>query len=183
MSEPAPINPSNATNPDLDWSQVRETIAMLNLAVAQIELALRNGNESVDSLGDSFTSMAGNVEVIRRTIVSKPDKDPELEGLCDSVAADMQNAIVAFQFYDKLTQRLSHLSHSMACLGELVGDPTRLYSPFAWVGLQEKIKSSYTVESDRAMFKAILNGASVEEALRASEIAKQHEEDDDIEFF
>ena len=31
------VPPSTAARPDLDWSQVRETIMMLNLAVAQIE--------------------------------------------------------------------------------------------------------------------------------------------------
>jgi len=183
MAEPIPISPSNASRPDLDWSQVRETILMLNLAVAQIELTLKHGNESVSTLGDSFTSMAGNVEVIRRVMLAQPSVDKNLESVCDSVAADVQNAIVAFQFYDKLTQRLSHLSHSMNCLARLVADPSKLYNPLAWVGLQEKIKSSYTVESDRAMFKAILNGASVEDALHASELAKQQEADDDIEFF
>ena len=183
MADAAPIMPSNASNPDLDWSQVRETILMLNLAVAQIELALRSGNDSVSALGDSFTSMAGNVEVIRRAVLAQPSADKSLETICESVASDVQNAIIAFQFYDKLTQRLSHLSHSMDRLAELVGNPSKIYSPFAWAGLQEKIKSSYTVESDRAMFNAILNGASVDEALHASELAKQQELDDDIEFF
>jgi len=183
MSEPLPISPSKASDPDLDWSQVRETILMLNLAVAQIELTLRNGNESVNSLGNSFTSMAGNIEVIRRVLSAQSNSDQSLETICDSVAGDVQNAIVAFQFYDKLTQRLAHLSHSMNSLAKLVANPTKLYSPFAWVGLQEQIKSSYTVESDRAMFRAILNGASVEEALRASELAKQQENDNDIELF
>ena len=183
MADTAPIMPSNASNPDLDWSQVRETILMLNLAVAQIELALRNGNDSVSTLGNSFTSMAGNVEMIRRAVLAQPALGSGLERICESMAGDVQNAIVAFQFYDKLTQRLSHLSQSLDCLAKLVGDPAQIYSPFAWSGLQQKIQSSYTVDSDRAMFQAILQGASVDEALHASEIAKQQENDDDIEFF
>ena len=68
--------PSRAENPDLDWSQVRETILMLNLAVAQIELSLRNGNDSVTCLGDSFTSMAGDVEMIRAAADALPGSTP-----------------------------------------------------------------------------------------------------------
>ena len=53
--------PSTAARPDLDWSQVRETILMLNLAVAQIEMALKESSGSVDVLTNSFTDMYGNL--------------------------------------------------------------------------------------------------------------------------
>ena len=33
------IGPSTAVSPDLDWSQIRETVLMLFLSVAQIEIA------------------------------------------------------------------------------------------------------------------------------------------------
>ena len=40
---------STSANPDLDWSQLKETIIMLNLAIAQIEQSLHEGNASVDT--------------------------------------------------------------------------------------------------------------------------------------
>ena len=178
--------PSRADNPDLDWSQVRETILMLNLAVAQIELSLRNGNDSVTCLGDSFTAMAGDVEMIRAAADALPDcvSTDTISERCSRVSEQMQDAIIAFQFYDKMTQRLSHLSNSMAALATLVNTPTELYNPYAWRSLQDKIKSTYTVPSDIAMFEAILTGCSVEDALKASEQATQErQDDDDIELF
>ena len=39
--------PSISTAPDLDWSQVRETVRMLNLAVAQIDKAMKWGKPGV----------------------------------------------------------------------------------------------------------------------------------------
>ena len=57
MSSPeSAISPSNSENPDLDWSQVRETVMMLNLAIAQISGTLKDGDESVASLADYLTS-------------------------------------------------------------------------------------------------------------------------------
>ncbi|MDT8382877.1 MAG: hypothetical protein RRB22_00520 [Gammaproteobacteria bacterium] len=43
------IRPSNSDNPDLDWSQVRESVMMLDLVIAQIAGSLQDGDESVAS--------------------------------------------------------------------------------------------------------------------------------------
>ena len=187
MALPIPQpGPSHAGNPDLDWSQVRETVLMLNVAVAQIETSLLNGDESVNTLANSFTSMVANAEMIGMAAENLPD-NAEKETIvnnCNQVAEKMRAAIMAFQFYDKLTQRLTHLSSSLAVLGELVQKPEQLYNPYAWRGMQEKIKSKYTVESDKAMFEAILNGRSVEEALAlARHCETESAQDDDLEFF
>ena len=64
---------SSARNPDLDWSQVRETILMLALAVAQIEMSMRESDGSVEVLSNSFTSMVGQVKMIERTVAALPD--------------------------------------------------------------------------------------------------------------
>jgi hypothetical protein len=53
------VGASNASSPDLDWSQVRETILMLNLSIAQIEIALHDSSISVGELTDSVTSISG----------------------------------------------------------------------------------------------------------------------------
>ncbi|MCW8855555.1 MAG: hypothetical protein OQK72_12710, partial [Gammaproteobacteria bacterium] len=49
---------SSTSNPDLDWSQVRETVSLLRLAAAQVDFSMRDGEKSVNALTDSFTSMA-----------------------------------------------------------------------------------------------------------------------------
>ena len=49
---------TSAHMPDLNWSQVRETVLMLELAAVQIESAMKDSNASVEVLTNSFTSMA-----------------------------------------------------------------------------------------------------------------------------
>lgn len=179
------FQPSAADRPDLDWSQVRETVMMLNLAVAQISGALQEGDESVKTLTESFSAMMENTAAIQAANNEAPADSPrhdDIERRCQAISTQMQTAIVAFQFYDRLNQRLGHLTDSLAALGELVGNPGQLYNPHAWKRLQADIKSRYTVESDKAMFEAILQGATVKEALEHSR-GRQTETDDDIELF
>ena len=181
--EEARKSPSTAQKPDLDWSQVRETVLMLNLAVAHIERAMREGDDSVTALADSFTSMAGHVQAMGAAAAELPPgpaRDSIVEN-CRQVGERVQAAIVAFQFYDRLTQRLDHVANSLGALAGLVGDPQRLYSPYAWRALQEKIKSRYTIAADRAMFDALLAGASVQEALEQGR--QEGEGGEDVELF
>lgn len=162
---------STARNPDLDWSQVRETILMLALAVAQIEMSMRDSDESVEVLSNSFTSMVGQVKMIEKTVASLPDTAETADakaaivGSCATVGEMMRAAIVAFQFYDKLTQRLSHVSSSLGTLADLISDTRRLYNPYEWLGMQEKIKSRYTMVEEGLMFDAIMQGKTVRQAL------------------
>lgn len=172
---------SSAQNPDLDWSQVRETVRMLNLAVAQIEMSMKEGDDSVDTLTDAFTTMAARVKVIEKLEKDKGDeKSQQVVEQCGEVASEMQHAIMAFQFYDKLTQRLSHVSHSLESLVGLIDDNSRLYNPIEWSLLQEKIKSKYTMPAEHDMFDKMMQGMSIEEILHET----QHSQvDDDIELF
>lgn len=175
---------STANAPDLDWSQIQETVMMLSLAVAQIDRAMNEGTDSVSALTDSFTSMAESASIINEACADLPDNAARTAILDKSqaITAQMHAAIVAFQFYDKLSQRLNHVCNSLASLSELVGDSKRLFSPGEWQGLQQEIRSKYPTESDKRMFDALLEGASVEDALKASVNASE-EECDEIELF
>jgi hypothetical protein len=42
------LHGSTAHAPDLDWSQVRETVLMLHLAAGQVEAAMRESTASVE---------------------------------------------------------------------------------------------------------------------------------------
>lgn len=174
---------STADRPDLNWSQVIETVKMLNLAVAQIEMSMKEGEDSVDTLTQVFTKTAERVEGIESLVAAseKNDASEVILGHCAEIAQQMQYAILAFQFYDKLTQRLSHVSDSLDKLGGLVADNSRLYNPNEWVGLQEIIRAKYTMPAEHDMFEKIMQGMSVQEIIEQTPAHKHNE--DDIELF
>ena len=183
--------PSNAVSPDLDWSQVRETVRMLFLATAQIEIALTESDDSVLHLTDAFTSMIGYENVIKMAVQELPETEETnvirqtISHNADMVTESMQNAIVAFQFYDKLTQRLAHVSHSVEALSGLVSDNARIYNPYEWRALQEKIKSRYSMREEVEMFDAVMNGADVRDVIHSFNESNKIKAtvDDEIEFF
>jgi len=179
---------TSAHAPDLNWSQVRETVLMLELAAVQIETAMKDSNASVEVLADSFTSMAGYLRTISDTLQALPETEEtagvkqSLIGTSDQVSGMVHQAIVAFQFYDKLVQRLSHVGHSLGALSDLVADQRRLYNPHEWVGLQEKIRSKYSTREELAMFEAVMQGIPIQEAVDRY-VAEMNQKNDDIEFF
>ena len=181
---------SRASAPDLDWSQVRETVRLLNLAVAHIEESMSVGNESVDVLTDSFTTMAGTIQSIAKSVKELPESGTNkvtrsIEEKCESLHDEVHAAIIAFQFYDRLVQKLTHVSNSMDALGELIIDDKKLYDPLEWSALQEKIRCRYTMESERRMFDALMKGASIQQALEQAKIHKDGDKSElgDIDLF
>lgn len=189
---------SNANRPDLDWSQVKETINMLTLAVAQIESSMKEGEQSVSELTEAFTYVASKLSNLAQhgktlQTTDTPDQQTIIESIRDEsedIRSQVSNAIVAFQFYDRLSQRLEHVKRDLMCLSSVISTPEQLYNPLAWSKLQTDIASNYTMEAERIMFEHIMNGATIEQAL---EIYKHHfdkksdlEDDtsgDDIELF
>ncbi len=183
---------TRAGSPDLDWSQVRETVLMLELAAGQVDAAMRDSNSSVDTLMDTFTSMADTLATIDVALGTLPDTigngmvKSEIQDNARQVAQKVHQAIIAFQFYDKLVQRLDHVCHSLSGLSGLVSDTSRLYNPAEWSALQELIRSKYTMAEERGMFDAVMAGATVEEALKhymATRMQQVEDSGGEIELF
>ena len=83
-------------------------------------------------------------------------------------------------------QRLDHVCHSLSELSELVSNTGRLYNPQEWSGLQERIRSKYTMAEERGMFDAVMAGATVQEALKQYMTARMQEVEEsggEIELF
>lgn len=182
---------TTAHTPDLNWSQVRETVLLLELAAGQIEAAMTDSGASVEVLTGSFTGMAENMRLISETVAALPETGEagearqRLLGAADQVSGMVHQAVIAFQFYDKLAQRLAHVTHSLGDLSDLVADQQRIFNPREWVGLQERIRSKYTTADERTMFEAVMQGTPVPVALAQYVEAMRGRQpaDDDIELF
>ena len=181
---------------ELNFSQVGETIAMLALTVAQIETSMKEGDQSVNQLTDSFTDLACHsqeiIEEAQKLDVNIPHEAEIRKNMlhaAEGLSGKIQQAVIAFQFYDRLSQRLDHASHSLEKVGHLFANSTERYQEDAWRNVQEDIKSSYTMEAERIMFEHIMRGHTVAEALEIyhhqfkSDKDESFDTDDDIELF
>jgi hypothetical protein len=173
------VRGSGAPAPEPDWSQVRETVLMLELAAGQVEAAMKDSSGSVEVLTDTFTSLVDTLQHIDAAVDTLPDTignglvKAEIQSNTQLVAAKVRQAIVAFQFHDKLAQRLDHVCQSLAGLSRLVSDRERLAQPAEWRNLQQDILAKYSMCEERAMFDAVLRGSSVREALDSYLAARQ----------
>ncbi len=181
--------PSSAARPDLDWSQVKETVLMLKLAAAQVKFSLQDGDSSVNVLTDSFTSMASGIAEIEKataglfeTCAVEDNQRQVIEQHCQKIAEKMHGAIIAFQFYDLLVQRLGHVVTGLSDLEGLVGDSSKLYLPGEWKLLQERIRGRYSMDRERELFDAIVAGEDLQQVLDRV-LAEQGDKQDDIELF
>lgn len=184
----------------LGSKEVQETIMILNLSVAQIDLSITEGDNSVNTLIDSFTYMSQHIEKIQATsedLYAATGEDDailkhksHLLSQAGELSTKMQQAIIAFQFYDKLSQRLTHVSHGLSGLAEIVSHEMRVKSPEEWEAFKASVRKGTTMREEEELFELIFDQeVPAEEAI---EIMKQrmrdrmHEEEEaeeEIEFF
>lgn len=171
-----------ATNNDKNWSQVRETILMINVAVARIEHAMLEGDDSFTSLSQSFIGTINAASEITRA-VDKLEDSPiknKIKEKSKDITLRVSDSIVSFQFYDRLSQRMALVSKTLSSLNEILNDNSRTHNPDEWINLQNLIRSKYTLDSDQEMFDAVIKGMPINEALQ---IAVKKTTEDEIEFF
>jgi len=157
---------SGAAQGEPDWSQISETLAMLALAVAQIDTSLHEGHQSVNQLTENFTAMANNTQKILQLAQQQSgETNQEISAVAGEINQEIQQAVVAFQFYDRLTQRLEHVGDSLERMGHLIERPDSRYHAESWRDLQQHIKGNYTMEAERIMFEHIMAGNTVADAL------------------
>lgn len=166
-----------------DMCRVRETVMMLNLAVARIEHAMCEGDDSISTLTDSFTTLAESARNINQSAQNLPECDEKAVILHNgkNVSTKVTAAIMAFQFYDRLSQRLHHVSNSLNAMTALIDDDCRLSKPEEWRQLQETIRAKYTLDDDKKMFDQLMQGMTVAEVLKQAN--ESGPADDDIELF
>lgn len=162
----------NQGNPPANsWSHISETVNMLYLAVCQIETTMSEANTSVDTLTESFTHLAGHTRDVASHVQNLTDTrelgefKQEVTETADEIQVNISKAIQAFQFYDRVCQRVDHVARSLEKVSQLLEDDSHLTHRDSWKSVQEQIKASYTMEAERIMFEYLMRGASVKEAL------------------
>ncbi len=188
------------TNYVLGSKEVQQTILVLNLSIAQIDLSITEGDNSVNTLIDSFTFMSHHIEQIQQAgnklaemSESSNDVDQHKSVLLSEageLSLKMQQAIIAFQFYDKLSQRLEHVSHGLTGLADIVSHEMKVKSEAEWEAFKSSVRKGTTMREEEELFELIFDQhVPTEEAI---EIMKErmrqrmHEVDEaeeEIEFF
>jgi len=184
-----PILPANKNrdihqgDDTVDWCHIQESLKILLLAMAQIELSLTDGEHNVTELGSLFTNMAKHLDEVNTFLSLQADTPDEIISHGADLAASINEGVVAFQFYDRISQRLQHVIMGLALMEEVLNSKQLRISPDAWRKLQEEIQASYSLDCERKMFDLVLKGTSVHEALKLYRDENHSPKEDDIELF
>jgi hypothetical protein len=138
---------------------------MLGLCEAQMESALQDSDQAVDALIKAFTCLVEATRAVSSVTSNLPPEIKErLAGDIDSqvaaISKQMGAAVMAFQFYDKLTQRLGHVRYSLSTLALFVCDRTRSSQPEQWKRLLNTLRRLYRTEEERQIFQTIIDGVT-----------------------
>jgi hypothetical protein len=177
-----------------DFSHIKDTLTILGITIAQIRTSLSDGSSGFDTLSSTFAQIADNVLTIHDSAMTiscvEPKDQLELELIQASSSAakvKVSSAIVDFQFFDRLDQRLDHVIKSLDDMSKLISNPDRLQNPREWMELQSNLHDSYSMESERLMFASIMGGSSIEEAIEIYHASTSDDTDDskadDVEMF
>jgi hypothetical protein len=143
---------------------------MLELCEAQMESAMCESDLAVDSLIKAFSGLAESAQSLNAMAAKlTPEQRKAFEGVdlkkqMESIERQMSSAIVAFQFYDKLTQRLGHVRYSLSTLALFVCDRTQAGQRDQWRRLYTTLKRLYRTEEEKQIFDMMVEGASADEA-------------------
>ncbi len=186
----------------LGAKEVQETILMLNLSVAQIELSISDGDNSVNTLIDSFAFMSQHISQIQSTSqhiadMANDESDGginEQQSLLMNEASElsqkMQQAVIAFQFYDKLSQRLEHVSRGLSSLAEIVSHEMHVQDEAQWEKFKITVRKGTTMREEEELFELIFDQkmpvdkaiAEMKERMR-QRMNEKEEAEDEIDFF
>ena len=163
-------NPSESTDDTVmirasTWTPEQQIARLLSLCEAQMESALSESDVAVQELVKSF---AGLIEA-GQALGSMSEKAPQAGGTdmaaqLDALKKQTAAAIVAFQFYDKLTQRLGHVRYSLSALAMFVCDRAKSGERDQWRRMFATLRRLYRTEEERQLFRMMVEGASAEEA-------------------
>lgn len=167
---PNPLEAANAEAPLVDWTPEQQIAHMLELCEAQMESAMGESDLAVDSLIKAFSGLAETAQSLN-AMASRltPEQRKAFDGVdlkkqMESIERQMSSAIVAFQFYDKLTQRLGHVRYSLSTLALFVCDRSQTTQRDQWRRLYTTLKRLYRTQEEKEIFQMMVEGASADEA-------------------
>jgi len=152
-----------------EWSFDAEIVGFVDMAKAQIALALRDAEIPIAELGTVVADVGTAAVRMQRLAAAISSGDAELAAALAAeaalVAMRTQDAAVALQFHDRLVQRLAHAREALEVLAGAVADRHQHHTRADWDRLRDGIRAQYSMEQERVIFDLLVGGASPESVL------------------
>lgn len=180
---------NGAPAPVTNWSPQQQTARMLALCEAQMEAATQDSDAAVDTLVSAFTELMNAVRDLSN--MSKVNTTDELQSRalddinnrCTQLSSQVAAAVMAFQFYDKLSQRLGHVRYSLSTMALFICDRSNSQRPEHWEKLLSTLGRLYRTAEERAIFDSIAGSLSLKVDGGEEPLSKEMSDAGSIELF
>lgn len=138
-----------------------------------MDSALQESDRAVDRLIQAFTSLGDTTRSVGALTQSLPAElkstvTRDLEAQVAEISKQMASAVIAFQFYDKLTQRLGHVRYSLSALALFVCNRQQTEQPEQWQRLHATLRRLYRTDEEREIFQMMMECDSTDVINEAS---------------
>jgi hypothetical protein len=178
MNSPEPVATSGEHEGEfaavLNSQLGRELRRYLELGAVQVDAAMKEANQAVDSLSSAVTAVQADARELVTQIGALESGDPErarqalaqLRIWAGRQTERGRTAIRTLQFYDKLVQRLSHVRDGLALPADWISKQTNP-STADYKQLLEQVRARYSMAEERALFDFMMCGLSAEQMFKA----------------
>lgn len=178
----------NATFDGRTFTPELQMANMLGLCEAQMESALQESDKAVDTLIQVFTSLVDATRAVSAFTEKLPPElkaslATDIDSQVAAISKQMGAAVMAFQFYDKLTQRLGHVRYSLSTLALFVCDRNQTAQPEQWKRLLNTMRRLYKTEEERQIFQMIMDGIASDNPTTSAPLATEEAKAGEVELF
>lgn len=148
---------------DAAWTPEAQIANMLELCSAQMESALQDSDRAMEALIQTFSVVAESARTLQSISAQLPPEaraaiTQALDQQLETLALQIGSAVVSFQFYDKLTQRLGHVRYSLSSLAQFVCDRAQSSEQDQWRRMLNALRRLYRTEEERRIFQMMTEG-------------------------
>ncbi|MGB0496017.1 MAG: hypothetical protein ACPGJI_06645 [Kangiellaceae bacterium] len=148
-------------------SQSANQITLLQLAAAQLAISLKETEQPFDDLSKLFIEIVEGFNEIESLLSSGNSTDLErVKDLHSTTQGRVKNAVIDFQFYDRMTQRLNHILSNIQDAIDSMGKCDSVDDEY-WQEIFAKIEKSYTMREEKQLYESIRSGIGFDEAVKA----------------
>lgn len=142
---------SNKKLPGADSDAV-DLDQLLEVSAAQIRSILVDGNHSMEELSRDFRGIGKTLDTMKIRVRSCVDKSKhsQVDNYISDISDCVDSALVSFQFFDRLTQRLEHVIHGIDLMSKDLGS---CKCGSHKETLYEEIRDSYSLSEEQAIFE------------------------------
>lgn len=127
-----------------------------DLSTAIIQFCMQDGEAAAKEISERLTTMQTFVEEAK-TAIANGESNDTLNIKLDSITSEIVNTVITLQFFDRISQRMSHAVETVEAISDAASEKSKT------------ISKRFTMDDERILYEALLDGCTVEEALeRAS---------------